>query len=45
MGLELNPYDHFVANCQIEGKQCTIAWFVDNTKISHVDPQVVTMIL
>jgi hypothetical protein len=26
----------------IDGKQCTIAWYVDDTKISHVDPDVVT---
>jgi hypothetical protein len=29
----------------IEGKQCTIAWNVDDTKISHVDPAVVTSIM
>jgi hypothetical protein len=34
-----------VANCEINGKQCTIAWYVDNTKISHKDPEVVTMII
>ena len=33
-----------MANCMIEGKQCTIAWYVDDTKISHVDPKVVTRI-
>ena len=27
----------------IDGKQCTIAWYVDDMKISHVDPNVVTM--
>jgi hypothetical protein len=34
-----------VANCDIDGKQCTIAWYVDDTKISHVDPEVVTRII
>ena len=29
----------------IQGKQCTIAWYVDNNKISHKDPEVVTMII
>jgi hypothetical protein len=29
----LNPYDECVANCHINGKQCTIlGWYVDNTK-------------
>ncbi len=45
MGFELNPYDQCVANCMIEGKQCTIAWYVDDTKISHADPRVVTRII
>ena len=45
MGFVLNPYDRCVANCDINGKQCTIAWYVDDTKISHVDPEVVTMII
>jgi hypothetical protein len=31
-----------VANKTIYGKQCTIAWYVDDMKISHVDPNVVT---
>ena len=45
MGFELNPYDPCVANCNIEGKQCTIAWYVDDNKISHADPKVVTAII
>lgn len=45
MGFELNPYDPCVANAMINGKQCTIAWFVDDNKISHVDPEVVTSIV
>ena len=43
MGFKLNPYDLCVANSQIKGKQCTIAWYVDNNKISHVDDTVVTV--
>ena len=45
MGFVLNPYDSCVANCMIQGKQCTIAWYVDNTKISHINPDVVTGII
>jgi hypothetical protein len=42
MGFKLNPYDLCVANSQIKGKQCTVAWYVDDNKISHVDDTVVT---
>jgi hypothetical protein len=45
MGFELNPYDPCVANCTIEGSQCTIVWYVDDTKISHVNSNVVTDII
>jgi hypothetical protein len=45
MGFVLNPYDPCIANCLIKGKQCTIAWYVDDTKISHVDPTIVTSII
>ncbi|KAI2502818.1 Reverse transcriptase (RNA-dependent DNA polymerase) [Fragilaria crotonensis] len=45
MGFVLNPYDSCIANCEIKGKQCTIAWYVDDMKISHVDPAVVTSII
>jgi hypothetical protein len=45
MGFELNPYDTCVANKVIGGKQCTIAWYVDDNKISNVDPSVVTSIV
>jgi len=45
MGFELNPYDPCVANSMIDGKQCTIAWYVDDNKISHVSSEVVTSII
>ena len=45
MGFVLNPYDSCIANCIIDGKQCTIAWYVDDNKISHADPQVVTKVI
>ena len=37
LGFTLNPYDSCVANKSINGKQCTIAWHVDDLKISHVE--------
>ena len=45
IGFELNPYDLCVANKNIKGKQCTIVWYVDDTKISHVDSTVVTEVI
>ena len=44
-GFELNPYDRCVANKVINGKQCTLAWYVDDNILSHSDPKVVDQIL
>ena len=44
-GFSLNDYDRCVANKDINGHQCTIVWHVDDLKISHVDPDVVTDII
>ena len=38
---KINNYDPYVANTIIEGKQCTICWYVDDSKTSHVSPKVV----
>ena len=45
MGFTLNPYDPCIANATIDDKQCTIAWYVDDAKISHEDPMVVTRVI
>ncbi len=45
MGFKLNQYNPCVVNKEINGKQCTIVWYVDDTKISHVDPDVVTNVI
>jgi hypothetical protein len=45
MGFVLNPYDPCVANKEINGNQCTIVWYVDDNKISHVDAKVVTDVI
>ena len=42
MGFTLNRYDTCIANKIIYGKQCTVIWHVDDLKISHVNPNVVT---
>ena len=44
-GFVLNPYDICVANQDINGSQCTVLWHVDDIKISHSDPVVVTEII
>jgi len=44
-GYVANPYDSCTMNKMIDGKQCTILWHVDDRKISHVNPNVVTSIL
>jgi hypothetical protein len=45
MGFELNPYDQCVANCDFNGSQCTIVWYVDDMKVSHKDPEVVSAVI
>ena len=44
MGFTLNPCDNCVANEMINGHQCTVAFYVDDNKISHRDPEVVTSV-
>ena len=45
LGFKINDYDRCVANKIINGKQCTIVFYVDDNKISHQDPQVVTDVI
>jgi hypothetical protein len=40
-GFTPNPYDPCVMNKVVEGKQLTVAWHVDDLKISHVQSTVV----
>jgi hypothetical protein len=44
-GFVVNPYDRCVANKMVNGKQCTIVWHVDDLKISHEDPAVVSGVI
>jgi hypothetical protein len=44
-GFEINPYDRCVANKVINGKQCTIGWYVDDNILSHVDATVVDSVI
>jgi hypothetical protein len=45
LGFMANPYDRCCMNKQINGQQCTILWHVDDIKVSHMDPDVVTTVL
>ena len=44
-GFVMNPYDVCCMNKEINGKQCTIVWHVDDLKISHMDYDVVTSVI
>ena len=39
-GFLINIYDRCIANSTIQYKQCTIAWYVDDNKLSRVDEEV-----
>ena len=41
MGFKQNDYDLCVANKTVENEVCTVAWHVDDLKISHKDKKVV----
>jgi hypothetical protein len=41
-GFIINPYDPCVANKYVEEKQLTVSWNVDDLKVSHQDPKVVS---
>jgi predicted secreted hydrolase len=46
MDFTLNPYDTCVTNKDISGKQFTIVWHVDDTKISqHTDNKGVSYVI
>lgn len=45
MGFEVNPYYGCVMNKMVDGKQYTVVWHIDDLKVSHVDPKVITMVL
>jgi hypothetical protein len=42
IGFEINPYDPCVANKTVKHKQLTVVWHVDDLKVSHCKPDVVT---
>ena len=44
-GFELNPYKPCITNKNINGIQCTVCWYVDDTKILHKDSDVVDSVI
>ena len=44
-GFKMNPYEPCLWDKDIDGKQFTIIFHVDDLKLLHVDPSVVTMII
>ena len=42
---EINPYYICVENKTIEGTQCNIYWYVDEKKLSHKNPSVISDII
>ena len=45
MVYQRNEYDWCVMNKNYNDKQCTIIWHIDDLKMSHVDPDIVSSIL
>ena len=45
LGFEINPHDRCVANKTIEGTQWTIAWYVDDNKLSQKNPALISNII
>ena len=39
-GFKLNKYDPCVANKTIDADQCTVLWYINDSKISHQDPEI-----
>ena len=42
MGYQRNKHDWCITNKIVNDRQCTILLHVDNMKMSHVDPEIVT---
>ena len=43
-GFLINPYHRCIANSNIQENLCTIVWYVDDNKVSHVDEEVNTKV-
>ena len=41
----MNPYEKCTANKIINGKYCTIQWYMDNNKVTHDSEDVITGVI
>ena len=41
----MNPYENCTANKMINGKQCTIQWYEENNKVTHISKDVITRVI
>ena len=41
----VNPYYRCIAKRTKDGRQCNIAWYIDDNKVSHVDEHAKTRII
>ena len=41
----VNSYDRCILNITMKGKQYTIAWYVDDNKVSHIDEEVIIRVI
>ena len=39
-GFLINAYGRCIENSTIQDKQCTIVWYADDNKVSHIDEEV-----
>ena len=44
-GFAFNPYGRCISNSTINGNQYTIAWYVDDSKVFHIDEEVYTKLI
>ena len=42
LGFIINQYERYIEKRCIYGKQCTISWYVNDNKLSHVEGKVNT---
>ena len=45
LGFLINTYDRCVSSKMFEGTQCTIDWYVDDNKLLHKNPEVISDII
>ena len=41
----VNTYDRYIANIAIKCNKCTISWYVNDNKVSHVNEEINTELI